>query len=1084
MSATMPAVGALAEIWSFLVSARLELMMFFAAMVVYAVLNMHRIPKKGSQKHKSKVKLTCDALQSKSSKPVVPRDMNLNSYEEIESSMQIAIDDDDHGAVLKCWNAAKRFDNAPIAKLPRVLESMQICKKDHLFIVQELKAVFSKLPNQATISVVNDLLEALGRRLDSQLMEQIVQILPSLGLEKNDKTYEIFLLMQLSSRNFEAVLSSAAEMKETGIPFTTRALVSVIKAALRTSNFAEAVQSFRKLKAEWANHKCSESPSQAPQHIVSQLVELACKERQLRQFLPELKGAPIAEDAVNSMLTECIRIRDGELVRSVEELARAQDGDLSDASYSLLLKAIPDDDAHARAIIQEVASRKNKTWSPDLLVSVLAFCSKTADVSLADQLFEQLKPHPFNVLSSFIRFYLDCGKFSRACDIFEQDMQPLNSGLDNPPRGLMVDARMERSLLSAALRCGRTSLATKLLESSPSDVAKHISMIQNCASENNLPGAFEVFESLKRSGVDLNSVVYNTVLEACVQCHNYAKAEMWMEATKAAGMADVVSYNTLIKAHLLDHKPAKARSLMDEMKQLGLQPNRVTYNELINSLICGRTHQRDEVWDIVREMKAAGIAPNQVTCSILLKTLNARSSAADVTLTMDLMNTMEEQMDEVLLSSVVEACVRIGKPDLLAAKLIELQSGNKIAVNGAHTFGSLIKAYGHARDVNGVWRCWQEMRSRHVKPSSITVGCMVEAVVSNGDTEGAYDLIQQVQDDEECRSVLNSVIYCSVLKGFAREKKLDRVRAVYEEMCKRNIDMSVVMFNTIIDACARVGRMEYVVSLLGDMKGHGVKPNLITYSTMVKGHCQSGDVQSAFTLLEQMKRETNLKPDEIMYNSLLDGCAQQSLVDEGQRLLDEMQAGGVQPSNFTLSVLVKLMNRARRLDKAFSLVQEISQKYNFRPNVHVYTNLIQACISNRQLNRAMETLEVMIKDKAWPESRTYMLLVRAHMSSNQPEQAVALLRGALGLSGAHRIATQAACPNLEHGLVNETLSGLADRGLAQQLAVPLLNDIKVGKHRVNVDASVQRRVTCASAGDEKVRGVPPTKGKGRGLRSH
>merc|ERR1719284_1359250 len=146
---------------------------------------------------------------------------------------------------------------------------------------------------------------------------------------------------------------------------------------------------------------------------------------------------------------------------------------------------------------------------------------------------------------------------------------------------------------------------------------------------------------------------------------------------------------------------------------------------------------------------------------------------------------------------------------------------------------------------------------------------------------------------------------------------------------------------------------------------------------MIKGHCQSGDIHAAFSLLEQMKRETNLKPDEIMYNSLLDGCAQHSLLDEGLRLLAQMQAEGVQPSNFTLSVLVKLMNRARRLDQAFTLVHEITQKYNFKPNVHVFTNLVHACISNKQLSRGMKVLEQMVTERVVPDSRTYAILVRA-----------------------------------------------------------------------------------------------------------
>merc|ERR1719478_775030 len=203
-------------------------------------------------------------------------------------------------------------------------------------------------------------------------------------------------------------------------------------------------------------------------------------------------------------------------------------------------------------------------------------------------------------------------------------------------------------------------------------------------------------------------------------------------------------------------------------------------------------------------MNEAGVKPNQVTISILLKSLNSYSGESDILKTMDLINTMDEPMDEVLLSSVVEACVRIGKPDLLESKLKHLQDSSSLStINGSHTYGSLIKAYGHAKDADGVWRCWREMRSRHIKPTSITLGCMVEAVVSLGDTEGAYDLTHQVSEDTSCTGVLNSVIYCSVLKGFTREKKIDRVFSVYADMESSKVDLSVVTYNTMIDACAR-----------------------------------------------------------------------------------------------------------------------------------------------------------------------------------------------------------------------------------------------------------------------------------------
>merc|ERR1719271_1868566 len=472
-----------------------------------------------------------------------------------------------------------------------------------------------------------------------------------------------------------------------------------------------------------------------------------------------------------------------------------------------------------------------------------------------------MKPSALPVLAAFIRFFAENEQYEKACDVYEQDLLRLHGTAEatadpQGQRSLLLDARMERGLMNAALKCNRGHLAKNLLNASPSDVAKHITMIRNFAAQKNLEGAVSVFDSLERSGVDLNSVIYNTVLDACVECHDLKAAEAWMEQTKKAGMADVVSFNTLIKAHLQSEKFEKARSLMEEMRKEGLQPNRVTFNELINAMVNkGGAGRRNLTWDIVDEMIAAGVKPNQVTCSILLKSLKNGATDRDITKTMELINTMDEPMDEVLLSSVVEACVRIGKPELLSSKLKALQSSSNVAVNGSHTFGSLIKAYGHAKDIEGVWRCWKEMRSRHIKPTSITLGCMVEAVVSNGDTEGAYELIQQMQEDQQCRESLNSVIYCSVLKGFTREKKLERVWAVYEEMTRRGVEVSIVTYNTVIDACARCGRMEQVPNILEDMDRHNMKPNVITYSTMLKGHCMMGDMQTGFSILQRMKKE-------------------------------------------------------------------------------------------------------------------------------------------------------------------------------------------------------------------------------------
>jgi len=273
--------------------------------------------------------------------------------------------------------------------------------------------------------------------------------------------------------------------------------------------------------------------------------------------------------------------------------------------------------------------------------------------------------------------------------------------------------------------------------------------------------------------------------------------------------------------------------------------------------------------------------------------------------------------------------------------------------------------------------------------------------------------------------------------------------------------------------------MDSLPKVMQDMKRHHVVPNIITYSTILKGHCQAGDIQLGFSTLKDMKRETTLKPDEIMYNSLLDGCAKNNLFDEGMSLFEEMQKEGIAPSNFTLSIVVKLLNRCRKIEQAFDLVRDLPKQYRFKPNLHVYTNLIQGCIGNRQLPRALTVLETMVKERVQPDCWTYAILIRACLYQNNCEQAAALLRTALGLPGALELPDMrvAACWTIDGSMVNETLVNLADYGCAQSLAAPLLADIKKNKIKVNIDPNTTRRIMTGVGvtGDAKGKG----KGKGR-----
>merc|ERR1719440_2050326 len=382
------------------------------------------------------------------------------------------------------------------------------------------------------------------------------------------------------------------------------------------------------------------------------------------------------------------------------------------------------------------------------------------------------------------------------------------------------------------------------------DISKHVAMMRARSKENDLEGAMQVFRKLQSSGVQLNALAYNALLDSCVQCGKVNVALQHFQEMKDLGLVDVVSYNTLLKAYLKQGQIVKARKLLTEMSESEIHANQVTYNEMLNALVAVK--DRKEMWGLVREMNTMGMRPNSVTCSIILKSLTAHSASDDVRQAMALIDNLHEDMDEVLFASVIEACVRVGQLDLLSSKLQQYAGPGGLAGLTAPTYGSMIKAYGRAKDIERVRELWNEMRRRHVTPTSITLGCMVDALVSNGFPDEAFDLVREIRDESEFADILNTVIYSTLLKGFSQGRQPDRVQKVFEEMKEMGISCNTVSYNTMLDANARTGKMDRADELFREMQASGVSPDVITYSTLVKGYCQAGDIDQGFLVLKDM----------------------------------------------------------------------------------------------------------------------------------------------------------------------------------------------------------------------------------------
>jgi len=144
----------------------------------------------------------------------------------------------------------------------------------------------------------------------------------------------------------------------------------------------------------------------------------------------------------------------------------------------------------------------------------------------------------------------------------------------------------------------------------------------------------------------------------------------------------------------------------------------------------------------------------------------------------------------------------------------------------------------------------------------------------------------------------------------------------------------------------------------------------------------------AVSLLARLKAQ-NMKCDEILYNSLLEGCVKAGEVQRGVDLFQEMVLDRVPMSNITFSILVKLYAHAGRLDQAMSLVQRMEPEFHVKPTNVVFACLVKCCVQSHRVGQAAQLLLGLPKaTKVQPDQQMYASVVPGLVSQGQIDMAL------------------------------------------------------------------------------------------------
>lgn len=937
----------------------------------------------------------------------------------------------DMTAVVKAWRAAKK-------RMPTHWDTLKLV----------VKALLQVDPHSLVAEVVGHMADHREVLCNSRGAAIILDVVARAGnitlMEVLHRAFHEKFKIQPTAQIFEALLSGYAcvgDEKQVARVWS-RFREGPVKA--RARGFALTIKGFlRKGMIDATLHQMLDMHRAAftvPSPAVTQLLRAACEAGRSMEIYSRLqKEMPVPPEGTVVQLEDCLKRADLAQARQVEQCAREQAGSLPllTGAYEALLKnCILHNDLHALELFEEMQSSLFRS-NDNLCVALLLKCADTKFLRFAEEIVKFLRRRDgmtLAVYSALMKVYAYAGMYDKACDLYSQIIA----------QGMKPDAMMCGCLMKFAVECGRTDLSRELFDKAPNlDIQNYMSLIRAAGHDKDIGRALEVFQKMKDSGVKPDIASYNCVLDVCVGAGDLTRARQLMAEMRTIGKLDIIAYNTFLKGFCFLSDIQGAKDLLSEMESMGMPPNAVSYNCLINAIVSKGMWQ--EAWDTIDIMERKGVPADSYTVSIMMKAVSRVKESRHVSRALALLDNsgLDVCSDEVLLTAVLETCTRHREFHRLQG-VVDAYGRSNIKPT-VHAFGYLIKACGFLKRVDKCWNLWCSMiEDCALEPNEIVLAIMIDALVYNDHLEEAVTMF----NNRHPKISASTGMYISLLRAFANSRQASRAMAMWQQMQAAKIPMNTKVYNAVIDAQVRDGLMDEVKNLMQNMEQHGCTPDGITFSLIVKGYCFMGDLDKAFEVLRDMQKN-HMAKDSVIYNTLLDGCVRHDRMDLADLILEDMENFNIVPSNFTLGILVKMYGRRKQLKKAFEAMSELQKRHGFKANDHVKTCLMSACFHNHDVEAAFKVFEELRTSEQGADWKTYSSMISGAVRHGYIEKAVAVVEDAYGLSPGAKVKALTPNKHLETESLELLLRAIVQRGHMQRVGVPLLNRLRAANIPIN-----------------------------------
>ncbi|CAM8933181.1 unnamed protein product [Rhodiola kirilowii] len=517
-------------------------------------------------------------------------------------------------------------------------------------------------------------------------------------------------------------------------------------------------------------------------------------------------------------------------------------------------------------------------------------------------------------------------------------------------------------------------------------------ILKSCIRFRNFTLGKLIHAKLGQSGIELDAVVWNSLISLYSKCGDFGKAEAVFEGMGET--ADLVSWSAMISCYANNGMERDAVEMFVEMLKLGaFCPNEYCFTAVIRA--CSNWEFCDLGEVVYGFVVKTGYLDSDVCvgCSLIDMFVKGRSDLESAYKVFDrmternvvswtLMITRFMQMgfvkeavdlfvdmvleghvpDKFTLSGVISACAEM---ELLSTgKQLHSMSVRLGLVSDVCVGCSLVDMYAKcSRDLSlcDSRKVFERMSDHNVMSwTAMITGC----VQSGGLNEEAVRLyLEMVQGSV----VPNHFTLSGVLKACGNLIDLCMGEQIHAHAVKRGLGSINCLGNAIISMYSKCGRMDDARRAFDLL----FEKSLVTYNVLVDGYAKNMSSKESFELFNEIEQK-GMGTDGFTIASLLSGAASVGAISKGEQL-----HARVFKSDFTSDIcisnaLISMYTRCGDIESAFKVFDGMESR-----NVISWTSVITGFAKHGFAIRALEQFSEMLRSGIKPNEVTYVAVLSA-----------------------------------------------------------------------------------------------------------